>query len=139
MLVSDKWQKQGLGTELLRRLLQVAQTEKLTRVTAEIMADNHGMKPWSTNLASMCGGFPDRCRCGGGIPAEALTRTLGLRAERDKTARNWGVCAVSIFLGVRPSSGAATSRSVLTENANAISRATIAMAGTATLRRLQPP
>ena len=59
MLVSDKWQKQGLGTELLRRLLQVAQTEKLTRVTAEIMADNHGMKTVVNKLGFNVRGIPD--------------------------------------------------------------------------------
>lgn len=44
LLVSDRWQQQGIGTELLRRILQVAANEKLARVTAEIMAGNHGMK-----------------------------------------------------------------------------------------------
>jgi acetyltransferase len=44
MLVSDRYQCQGLGTELLRRLLQVAWDEDLERVTAEILAENSGMQ-----------------------------------------------------------------------------------------------
>jgi len=43
LLVNDHWQKQGLGTELLKRLVAIARDEKLTRLSAEIMADNHAM------------------------------------------------------------------------------------------------
>jgi acetyltransferase len=59
LLVTDKWQKQGLGTELLKRLLHVAETEKLNRVTAEIMADNHGMKTVVSKLGFSVKGIPD--------------------------------------------------------------------------------
>lgn len=44
MLVSDRVQCRGLGTELLRRLLQIGRDEHLDRVTAEILADNSGMQ-----------------------------------------------------------------------------------------------
>jgi acetyltransferase len=44
MLVSDAWQKQGLGTELLKRLVQVARDEKLGALTADILADNVAMQ-----------------------------------------------------------------------------------------------
>ncbi|EKQ66872.1 acyl-CoA synthetase (NDP forming) [Leptolyngbyaceae cyanobacterium JSC-12] len=44
MLVSDRVQRRGLGTELLRRLLQVGQDEHIQRVTAEILSDNRGMQ-----------------------------------------------------------------------------------------------
>ncbi|HEX5221046.1 MAG TPA: bifunctional acetate--CoA ligase family protein/GNAT family N-acetyltransferase [Verrucomicrobiae bacterium] len=44
MLVSDAWQKQGLGTELLKRLVQVARDEKLDALTADILADNFAMQ-----------------------------------------------------------------------------------------------
>ena len=40
MLVSDACQNQGLGTELFRRVIQVARDEKLDRVDAEILPDN---------------------------------------------------------------------------------------------------
>jgi len=59
LLVTDKWQKQGLGTELLKRLLHVAEAEKLKRVTAEIMADNHGMKTVVSKLGFSVKGIPD--------------------------------------------------------------------------------
>ncbi|MFO1487651.1 MAG: bifunctional acetate--CoA ligase family protein/GNAT family N-acetyltransferase [Verrucomicrobiota bacterium] len=44
LLVSDRWQKQGLGTELLRRLVQIGRDEKLVRICADIMADNYAMQ-----------------------------------------------------------------------------------------------
>lgn len=44
MLVSDRVQCRGLGTELLRRLLQVGWDEHLDRITAEILSDNSGMQ-----------------------------------------------------------------------------------------------
>lgn len=40
ILVSDQYQHRGLGTELLHRLIKVAQDEKLSRITAEILRDN---------------------------------------------------------------------------------------------------
>ncbi|WP_224095312.1 acetate--CoA ligase alpha subunit [Nostoc sp. MS1] len=44
MLVSDRYQCQGIGTELLKRLLQVGHDEQIERITAEILADNYGMQ-----------------------------------------------------------------------------------------------
>lgn len=44
VLVSDEYQGQGLGTELLRRLLQIAAAEKIRRVSADILPDNDGMQ-----------------------------------------------------------------------------------------------
>ena len=44
MLISDNYQRRGLGTELLRRLVQVGQEEKLKRITAEILPENLGMQ-----------------------------------------------------------------------------------------------
>ena len=43
MLISDTFQHHGLGTEMLRRLLEFARAEKLERVTAEILAENDPM------------------------------------------------------------------------------------------------
>jgi acetyltransferase len=40
ILVSDQWQKQGLGIELLRRSVQIARDEKLSKVSAEMLRDN---------------------------------------------------------------------------------------------------
>jgi acetyltransferase len=44
MLVSAPYQYRGLGTELVRRLIQVGRDEKLERISAEILAENYGMQ-----------------------------------------------------------------------------------------------
>lgn len=44
ILVSDYCQCQGLGTELLKQLLQVSKNENLTGINADILADNIGMQ-----------------------------------------------------------------------------------------------
>jgi acetyltransferase len=44
LLVSDRWQRQGLGTELLKRLVEIGRTEKLSRLSAIILGNNHTMQ-----------------------------------------------------------------------------------------------
>jgi acetyltransferase len=44
VLVSDQSQKLGLGHELLRRVVEVARDEKLSRVSAEMLTDNVAMQ-----------------------------------------------------------------------------------------------
>ena len=44
LLISDRYQRQGLGTELLGRLVQVGRDEGLRRITAEILPENLGMR-----------------------------------------------------------------------------------------------
>ncbi len=44
ILVADHCQRLGIGTELLRRLVQVARAEKLEWICAEMQADNVGMQ-----------------------------------------------------------------------------------------------
>jgi acetyltransferase len=44
LLVSDRYQRQGLGTELLKQLLDVARDEHLDLVTAQILPDNSAMQ-----------------------------------------------------------------------------------------------
>jgi acetyltransferase len=44
VLVSDQYQKQGLGIELLRRTVQIARDEKLSGVHAEMLRDNLGVQ-----------------------------------------------------------------------------------------------
>ncbi|MDI9639070.1 bifunctional acetate--CoA ligase family protein/GNAT family N-acetyltransferase [Geitlerinema splendidum] len=44
MLISDRAQGKGIGTELLRRLLQVGKDEHLEQITAEILSDNRPMQ-----------------------------------------------------------------------------------------------
>jgi acetyltransferase len=51
VLVTDQYQRGGLGTELLARLIQVARDEKLDRIVATILLENMAMRA----LVSRCG------------------------------------------------------------------------------------
>jgi acetyltransferase len=44
VLITDEYQGQGLGTELSRRLVEIARAEKMERVIAEILPDNIHMQ-----------------------------------------------------------------------------------------------
>jgi acetyltransferase len=44
MMVSDRFQKKGLGTQLLKQLIKIAKHEKLTKVTGEILSENKPMQ-----------------------------------------------------------------------------------------------
>ena len=44
VLISDVFQRRGLGTELVRRLIEVARKEKIERLTADILAENRNMQ-----------------------------------------------------------------------------------------------
>ncbi len=44
LVVADQFQRQGLGTALLSRLLQIGRDEKLARIFAAILPENVGMK-----------------------------------------------------------------------------------------------
>ena len=44
MLIADPYQRQGLGSHLLERLIQVARDEGLKRLVADILVQNHGMQ-----------------------------------------------------------------------------------------------
>jgi acetyltransferase len=50
IMVSDEFQASGLGTELLRRLLQVAREEKLDKVSAYMLLENVAMRRVSEKL-----------------------------------------------------------------------------------------
>jgi acetyltransferase len=50
VLISDRFQRRGIGTLLLNRLLEVARAEDLSRITAEILFDNHPMQRISKKL-----------------------------------------------------------------------------------------
>jgi acetyltransferase len=43
-LVSDQYQHQGLGLELIRRVVDIARNEKISQVSAEMLPDNMGMQ-----------------------------------------------------------------------------------------------
>jgi acetyltransferase len=44
VLVSDQYQNQGLGSELGRRLVQIARAEKLERISALVLIENMPMR-----------------------------------------------------------------------------------------------
>jgi acetyltransferase len=44
VLVSDQYQKLGLGKELFRRVVDIARDEKLSQVSAEVLPDNLAMQ-----------------------------------------------------------------------------------------------
>jgi acetyltransferase len=44
VLVGDRWQRRGLGAELLRRLVDVARDEGLESISADMLASNVGMR-----------------------------------------------------------------------------------------------
>jgi acetyltransferase len=50
ILVNDQWQGQGIGSELLRRLIQVARDERVGRIVADILPDNQPMQRISKQL-----------------------------------------------------------------------------------------
>jgi acetyltransferase len=43
VVLSDAYQRHGVGSELLRRLVLVARDERLSRIFAEILPENRGM------------------------------------------------------------------------------------------------
>jgi acetyltransferase len=43
IVIADRWQSNGLGTELVRRLIQIAKAEKIQRIEANILTENGGM------------------------------------------------------------------------------------------------
>jgi len=50
VLVGDQWQHQGLGTELLRRMLEIARREKIARVVGSFLEENYEMQSVSKKL-----------------------------------------------------------------------------------------
>ncbi len=70
VVVVDKWQRAGLGTELTRRLLQVAHAERMHRVVARILSENAAMVALARRFHFVC--VPDD-------DPISLTATLDLR------------------------------------------------------------
>jgi acetyltransferase len=59
LLVRDDWQRRGLGTELLRRIVDVARRERVAGVGATMLPDNQAMMRIASRL-----GFEIRCEPG---------------------------------------------------------------------------
>ena len=50
IIISDAYQKQGIGTELLKRLLEIGRQEGLEKIIATILPENRGMQGVSKKL-----------------------------------------------------------------------------------------
>jgi acetyltransferase len=59
LLINDEYQRTGLGTELLSRLLDIGRDEKLEKVVAEILPENEGMRRVCTKLGFTFSKVPD--------------------------------------------------------------------------------
>jgi acetyltransferase len=59
LLIADAWQRRGLGTELLRRIVDIARAERIPRVTATMLPDNTGMLRIAANLGFTVRRAPD--------------------------------------------------------------------------------
>jgi acetyltransferase len=59
VLVRDDWQSRGLGTELLRRIVDVGRRERVSSITATMLPDNTAMMHIASRL-----GFTIRCQPG---------------------------------------------------------------------------
>jgi acetyltransferase len=44
ILVTDKYQRSGIGSKLLRQLIDIARTEGIKRVVANVLPENAGMR-----------------------------------------------------------------------------------------------
>ena len=56
LTISDPWQRHGLGTELMRRLVKIGREEGLASISADILPENSGMQALAAKL-----GFEVRC------------------------------------------------------------------------------
>jgi acetyltransferase len=59
LLINDQYQRTGLGTELLSRLLDIGREEGLDKVVAEILPENEGMRRVCTKLGFSFSKIPD--------------------------------------------------------------------------------
>ncbi len=66
VLVSDPFQGQGLGTELVRRLVEIAVAEKIRTIQAVILPDNQAMRSICSKIGFQCTDAPS--------PGEILAR-----------------------------------------------------------------
>ncbi len=69
VLIEDRWQHHGLGTEIARRLLAIARDEKLELITAEIRESNFGMIALCRKL-----GFAIQAGGGGAVEGKLTLR-----------------------------------------------------------------
>jgi len=54
VLITDKYQHQGIGTELLKRLVQVGRDEKLSLIVGDILPENRDMQEICRRVGFRC-------------------------------------------------------------------------------------
>jgi acetyltransferase len=81
ILVADTWHRRGLGTELLRRIVDIARSERIPRVTATMLPDNTGMARIAAKLGFSVRRAPD------GVESTAEL-VLGTAGSVDARSRN---------------------------------------------------
>jgi acetyltransferase len=59
LVIDDDWQQRGLGTELLKRLIQIGRDEKVSAITADILAENRPMQRMCERLGFRLERRPD--------------------------------------------------------------------------------
>jgi len=59
VLISDEFQGRGLGTELMRRLLEIGRAENIRRIAADILPENFRMKNICERLGFHLAAYPD--------------------------------------------------------------------------------
>ena len=63
LLISDHWQNQGLGFELMQQMIEVGRAEKLERIYGEILAENHAMRHLCKKLGFQMSDDEDHRTC----------------------------------------------------------------------------
>lgn len=59
ILVSDRFQRQGVGSEVVRRLVEIARAEKITRIISMISPENEAMQKICRKLGFMLHASPE--------------------------------------------------------------------------------
>jgi acetyltransferase len=75
LVVADRWQGAGLGTELLGRLIKIARCEGIDRIRAEILSENVSMIKLAKHF---------HFRCVRGDDPQSLIATLNLIPHRPR-------------------------------------------------------
>ena len=73
VVITDRYQEMGLGTELVRRLIEVAKCEGIRRIKAEILSENTAMVKLAKHF---------HFDCVRGDDVQSLTATLQLNSRR---------------------------------------------------------
>jgi acetyltransferase len=63
VVVTDQWQNKGLGTELTQRVIQIARNEKLGRLVAYTLQENHDMQNMCKKLGFQVRHEPGDTEC----------------------------------------------------------------------------